>query len=300
MNLPFEYDRVAVGEFGGTTPTTTDFENARVVVLPVPLDRTTSYVAGTRNGPHEILVASSHMELWDEETSTDVHSIGIFTLPEMEFPFAQIDDVMTEIRRVASEIVERNKFPFVLGGEHSLTAPVVAAVAQKHPGLSVLQIDAHADLRDSFMGTPYNHACAMRRVLEHARTTQVGIRSLSPEEAADAPSLPTTIFYDHNMRRDPDWMRRVVDSLGDPVYITIDCDGLDPAIMPAVGTPEPGGLSWYELLTLLRLVIESRRVVGCDLVELAPIPGIVAPNFLCAKLVYKILSYRFGAEVRGR
>lgn len=297
MNLPFEYDRVAIGEFGGTTPTTTDFEHARVVVFPVPLDRTTSYVAGTRNGPHEILVASSHMELWDEETETDVHRIGIFTLPEMEFPFGSIDEVMREIGRVAAEIVARDKFPFVLGGEHSITAPVVAALAAKHPDLSVLQLDAHADLRDVYMGTPHNHACVMRRVLTHAPATQVGIRSLSTEEAAAVGALPTTIFYDFNMRRDKDWMQRVVDSLGDTVYITIDCDGLDPAIMPAVGTPEPGGLSWYETLELLRCVIESRRVVGCDLVELCPIPGNVAPNFLCAKLVYKILSYRFGNEI---
>lgn len=300
MNLPFEYDRVAVGEFGGTTPTSTDFEHARVVVLPVPLDRTTSYVAGTRNGPHEILVASSHMELWDEETQTEVHRVGIFTLPEMEFPFGSIDEVMREIGRVAAEIVARDKFPVVLGGEHSITAPVVAALAARHPGLSVLQLDAHADLRDVYMGTPHNHACVMRRVLTHARATQVGIRSLSTEEAAAVGTLPTTVFYDFDMRRDKDWMQRVVDSLGETVYITIDCDGLDPAIMPAVGTPEPGGLSWYETLALLRRVIESRRVVGCDLVELCPIPGNVAPNFLCAKLVYKILSYRFGHEIGGR
>src|SRR6184192_3513039 len=136
MNLPFEYDRVAVGEFGGTTPTTTDFKNARVVILPVPLDRTTSYVAGTRNGPHEILVASSHMELWDEEMRTDVHGVGIFTLPEMEFPFGSMEDVVAEIRRVATEIISRDKFPVVLGGEHAITPPVVAALAAKHPGLS--------------------------------------------------------------------------------------------------------------------------------------------------------------------
>jgi agmatinase len=300
MNLPFDYDRVTVGEYGGTTPTTTDFENARVVILPIPLDRTTSYMPGTRNGPHEILVASAHMELWDEETNTDVHRIGIFTLPEMEFPFASMDEVVTEIRRVATELVDRGKFPVVLGGEHSITAAVVAAVAAKHPRLSVLQIDAHADLRDSFMGTRYNHACAMRRVLEHARCTQVGIRSLSPDEAAVAPTLETTIFYDWNMRQDPRWIERVVESLGDTVYITIDCDGFDPAIMPATGTPEPGGLSWYECLGLLRRVIESRSVVGCDIVELSPIPGHVAPNFLCAKLIYKILSYRFGAELGKR
>jgi agmatinase len=298
MNLPFEYDQLTVGEFGGTTPTPTTFDAARVVILPVPLDRTTSYVPGTRNGPHEILVASSHMELWDEETQTDVHSIGIYTLPEMEFPFASMEEVVREIRRVASEIVSRDKFPFILGGEHSITPAVVSAVAAKHRGLSVLQLDAHADLRDSFMGTPHNHACAMRRTLEFARATQVGIRSLSPEEAAAVPTLPTTIFYDFNMRQRADWIDRIVDSLSETVYVTIDVDGFDPAIMPATGTPEPGGLSWYEALTLLRRVIERRKVVGCDIVELSPMGGNVAPNFLCAKLVYKILSYRFGAEVK--
>ncbi len=298
MNLPFEYDHVAVGAFGGTTPTQTDFDRARVVVLPVPLDRTTSYVPGTRNGPHEILVASSHLELWDEETGTDVHGIGIYTMPEMEFTQGTMDEVVAEIRRVTGEIVSRGKFPIVLGGEHSITPAVVGAVAAAHPSLSVLQIDAHADLRDSFMGTPHNHACAMRRSLDFATVTQVGIRSLSPEEAAAIPSLATTVFYDHNMRSDPAWMDRVVDSLTDTVYITIDVDGLDPAIMPATGTPEPGGLSWYETLALLRKVIERKLVVACDLVELSPIPGMAAPNFLCAKLVYKILSYRFGAEMR--
>ena len=298
MNLPFEYDQQTLGEFGGTTPTTTDFNRARVVIFPIPLDRTTSYVAGTRNGPHEILLASSHMELWDEETGTDVHSVGIFTLPEMEFPYGSMAEVLAQIRRVAAELVARGKFPFVLGGEHSITPAIVEAVAARHGDVSVLQIDAHADLRDSFMGTPHNHACAMRRTLEHARATQVGIRSLSPEEASAAPSLPTRIFYDFNMRQQADWIDRVVASLSDTVYITIDCDGLDPAIMPAVGTPEPGGLSWYEMLTLLRRVIERRTVVGCDLVELCPMAGNVAPNFLCAKLVYKILSYRFGREIR--
>jgi agmatinase len=300
MNLPFEYEKVTLGEFGGTTPTTSDFDNARVAILPVPLDRTTSYVPGTRTGPHEILVASSHLELWDEETQTDVHRIGIVTLPEMEFPFAGMDEVMAEIRRVAAELVNRGKFPVILGGEHSITPPVVEAVAAKHKGLSVLQIDAHADLRSSFMGTPHNHACAMRRTLEHAPVTQVGIRSLSSEEAADIPSLKTKVFYDFNMRQDPAWIDRVVDSLGDKVYLTIDVDGFDPAIMPSTGTPEPGGLSWYEGLSLLRRVIERREVVGCDIVELCPMPGNAAPNFLCAKLLYKILTYRFGKEVARR
>jgi len=233
------------------------------------------------------------MELWDEELGADVHPIGIFTLPEMELPFGELAPLMDEIRRVATEILSRDKFLVALGGEHSITPPLVAATAEKYPGLSVLQIDAHADLRDCYMGTPHNHACAMRRSLEFARLTQVGIRSLSSEEARVAGSLNTTIFYDVSMRRDPAWIDRVVDSLADRVYLTIDVDGMDPAIMPATGTPEPGGLSWYEMLALLRATTARRTVVACDIVELSPLPGIMAPNFLCAKLVYKILGYRF-------
>jgi agmatinase len=293
MTLPFSYDHIAPLVFGGTVPDPPTFETAKAVILPIPLESTTSYVPGTRNGPREILVASSHMELWDEEMNADVHGVGIYTLPEMELPFDDMGDLMAEIRRVTAAIVDRGKFPVVLGGEHSITAPVVAAVAAKHSPLSVLQIDAHADLRDTYMGTRHNHACAMRRVLEHARCTQVGIRSLSPEEAKAAPELGTRIFYDVSMRNDKHWIERIVDSLGETVYITIDADGMDPAIMPSVGTPEPGGLSWYEMLALLRAVISARRVVGCDLVELCPIPGMVGPNFLCAKLIYKILTYQF-------
>jgi agmatinase len=166
--------------------------------------------------------------------------------------------------------------------------------------MSVLQIDAHADLRDAYMGTPHNHACAMRRSLEFARLTQVGIRSMSAEEAQVAPGLDTRIFYDATLHRDPAWVDRVVDTLAETVYITIDVDGMDPAIMPATGTPEPGGLSWYEMLALLRATVERRTVVACDVVELSPLPGIMAPNFLCAKLVYKILTYRFAGISRGQ
>jgi agmatinase len=292
--FPFDYDYGAPLAFGGAMPVTRSFEESKAVVFPVPLDRTTSYVAGTRNGPHEILQASSHMELWDEELGLDIHSVGLFTLPEMEFPFGELAPVMEEIQRLASEILAHDKFLVTLGGEHSITPPLVAAAAGRYPGLSVLQIDAHADLRDTYMGTPHNHACAMRRSLDHARLTQVGIRSMSTEEAADAPSLNTTIFYDATMRKDADWIDRVVDSLNDTVYLTIDVDGLDPAIMPATGTPEPGGLSWYETLALLRATMSRRTVVACDVVELSPLPGLVAPNFLCAKLIYKILGYRFG------
>jgi agmatinase len=296
MSFPFEYDHGAPLAFGGALPHPRDFDESRVVILPIPVDRTTSYVPGTRNGPREILQASSHMELWDEELGLDVHSVGLFTLPEMELPFGELAPVMEEIRRVAAEILSRDKFLVTLGGEHSITPPLVAAAVARHPGLHVLQVDAHADLRDSYMGTPHNHACAIRRTLEHAPATQVGIRSMSTEEAEAAPRLNTRIFYDHSMRRDPDWVSRVVGSLGDPVYITIDVDGMDPAIMPATGTPEPGGLSWYEMLALLRATFSSRNVVAVDVVELSPLPGLMAPNFLCAKLIYKMLGYKFGSR----
>ena len=294
MKFPFEYDHGAPLAFGGALPERRSFDDARIVILPVPVDRTTSYVGGTRNGPREILLASSHMELWDEEVNVDVHGAGIFTLPEMELPFGELPPLLDEVKRVASEIVRRDKFLVALGGEHSITPPLVTAAAEHHQGLSVLQIDAHADLRDSYMGTRYNHACAMRRTLEVAPLTQVGIRSLSTEEAQAVPQLRTKIFYDVTMRNNPKWIDAIVETLSKNVYITIDVDGLDPAIMPATGTPEPGGLSWYEMLALLRAIIEQRTVVGCDIVELSPLPGIMAPNFLCAKLVYKILSYRFG------
>jgi agmatinase len=293
MSFPFDYDHTAPLAFGGTMPTMKSFDDSRVVILPVPVDRTTSYVSGTRNGPREILEASSHMELWDEEVGADVHGVGIFTLPAMELPFGEMPPLVDEIGRVAAEILSRDKFLVTLGGEHSITPPLVAAAAARFKGLSVLQIDAHADLRDCYMGTPHNHACAMRRSLEYAPATQVGIRSMSTEEAETAPGLNTKIFYDATMRKDPNWIDRVVDTLSGPVYITIDVDGMDPAIMPATGTPEPGGLSWYEILALLRATISRKTVVACDLVELSPLPGIMAPNFLCAKLIYKILTYRF-------
>jgi agmatinase len=300
MDFPFTYDHAVPLAFGGALPVRTSFDESTVVILPVPIDRTTSYVGGTRNGPHEILQASSHMELWDDEMRADVHGVGIFTLPEMELPFGEMDAVIDEIERVAYEVIGRDKFLVTLGGEHSITPPLVSAAARKHPGMSVLQIDAHADMRDSYMGTVHNHACAMRRSLEYARLTQVGIRSLSTEEAEILPRLKTTVFYDVSMRKDPNWIDAVVASLADEVYVSIDVDGMDPAIMPATGTPEPGGLSWTEITSLLRAVAERRRVVAADVVELAPIPGMVAPSFLCAKLIYKLLTYRFAADPRAR
>lgn len=300
MDVPFEYDHAEPLLFGGALPVRRSFDESSVVILPVPVDRTTSYVGGTRNGPHDILQASSHMELWDEEMRADVHGVGIFTLPEMELPFGEMEPLLDEIERVAYEVIGRDKFLVTLGGEHSITPPLVSAAARKYPGMSVLQIDAHADMRDSYMGTRHNHACAMRRSLTHARLTQVGIRSLSTEEAEVIPKLNTTVFYDVSMRQDPTWIDAVVASLADDVYLSIDVDGMDPSIMPATGTPEPGGLSWFEMTRLLRAVAERRRIVSADVVELSPIPGMVAPTFLCAKLIYKLLTYRFAADPRAK
>ncbi len=290
------FEFVAPLTFGALKQEPGDFDVARALVLPIPFERTTSYVPGTRNGPREILLASAQMELWDEENRVSAADLAVHTLPEMELPYPSMEEAFAEIRRVAGEILDAGKFLVSLGGEHSVTVPLFEAAARRHQGLSVLQIDAHADMRDAYMGNPFSHASVMRRVVEHARCTQVGIRSLSEDEARVLPSLATTVFYDVTMRHDPEWIDRVVDTLGDPVYVTIDCDGFDPAIMPAVGTPEPGGLSWYEGLALLRKVFTTRRVVACDIVELSPIPGLVAPNFLCARLVYKLLAY----AARGR
>ena len=294
MSLPFDYPHAPPLNFGGALPVAKSFDEAKAVILPVPLDRTTSYVPGTRNGPREILTASAQVELWDEELQTDSHVHGVMTLPEMEFHQATQDECLAEVHRVAAAVMAREKFLLTIGGEHSITPPLVRAAVETFGALTVLQIDAHADLRDSYMEMPNSHACAMRRALEHAPdAVQVGIRNISEGEVQALPSLNTTIFYDWNMRDDPTWMDRVVDALGPKVYVTIDADGIDPSLMPAVGTPEPGGLTWPELTKLLRKVFAARDVVAADLVELCPLPGIASPNFVCAKLVYKMLGYKF-------
>jgi agmatinase len=295
---PFDYDRTQPHQFGGVLPEPKSFAESAAVILPVPFDRTTSYGQGTKHGPRELLLASSQVELWDEEVGVDVHPHGMLTAPELDLSARGLDDAMAEIGRVAGRLLDAGKFLITLGGEHSITSPIVREVAARHRGVTVLQIDAHADLRASYLDEPHSHACAMRRTLEHAPLVQVGIRNLSEEEAKALPGLKTTIFYDWNMRQNHDWIERAVAALSDAVYITIDLDGLEPGLMPAVGTPEPGGLSWRELTALLRRTFETRRVVACDVVELCPIPGFASPNFVAARLVYKLLTYRFGLENR--
>jgi agmatinase len=292
--VPPRYDAVQPLQFGGALPDPPAYDRSAAVVLPVPLDRTTSYVPGTRNGPRELLAASSQVELWDEEIGADVHDVGIFTLPEMDVTSGSMEEAVAAIGRVGGDILDAGKFLVTLGGEHSITSGLVAAAATRRRGLSVLQIDAHADLRDAYQSQRHSHACAMRRTLEHAPVVQVGIRNISAEEVEALPGLTSTIFYDWNMRDDPRWIDRVVEALSPTVYVTIDLDGLEPGLMPAVGTPEPGGLSWRELTTLQRRTFERRSVVACDVVELCPIPGMASPNFAAARLVYKLLTYQFG------
>jgi agmatinase len=279
--------------FGAIDPEDYPYEKSKIAVLPIPYEATTSFGRGTGGGPREIIQASRYMELYDDETKQDVSERGIYTLPDVASVVSSPADMVEGIYEAAKSVLEDDKFLVSLGGEHTITPPLVKAHLEKHAGLSVLQIDAHADLRDSYEGSKYSHACAMRRVLELTRAVQVGIRSISAEEVGALPSLPTRLVHAHEIRSNPNWRDEVVEALIGPVYVTIDLDGLDPSIMPAVGTPEPGGLDWYQVCELLKEVATRHDVVGFDVNELAPIPGLTAPNFLAAKLVYKLLSHVF-------
>lgn len=272
------------------------YEKARAVILPVPLERTTTYARGTRKGPCAIIEASRNVETYDEELRAETYkSIGIHTLEEMETEEGPLERVLADIRTSVAGLLADGKLPVLLGGEHSLTPPAVSAVARKFPDLSVLQIDAHADLRESYQGNSNSHACAMRRVVEICPAVQVGIRSLSAEEAAALPKLKTKIHWAHDLagRAASEWAEQVVAELSANVYVTIDVDGLDPSIMPATGTPEPGGLTWEQVTTLARAVARWRRIVALDVVELLPTTGLHAADFLAAKLIYRILGYIF-------
>jgi agmatinase len=280
--------------FGGLDGDFATLEASRAVVLPVPYDFTTSYQGGARLGPRAILAASRNMELWDEEVGA-VYRSGIHTLPELE-PTAEGPEAMVgRVERAIEWILERGKLPVMLGGEHSLTIGAVRAVARRHPRLSVLQIDAHADMRDTYLDSSYSHACAMRRVREVAAAASVGIRSLSEEEAELFERRPWPMWSTRQWRALGGNRAPLLDALTDDVYVTVDVDGLDPSVMPATGTPEPGGLDWYELVDLLRAVAERKRVVGFDVVELAPLAGQVAPDFLAARLVYRLIGLSLGA-----
>jgi len=275
--------------FGGLEGEFAALTTARAVVLPVPYDATTTYQGGTRLGPAAILAASRNMELWDEEVGA-VYRRGIHTLPELE-PEASGPAAMVErVEQVVGWILDQGKLPAILGGEHSITAGAVRAALRRHRGLSVLQIDAHGDMRDRYLGTPHSHACVMRRVRELVPATSVGIRSLSEEEAEYLASHPAPIWSVRQFRALGRNFGPILASLTDEVFVTFDLDGLDPSVLPATGTPEPGGLDWYEAVDLLRAVSGRARIVGFDVVELSPLPGHVASDFLAARLVYRLMG----------
>lgn len=275
------------------------FETSRVLVLPVSYEGTVSYGTGTGAGAMAIVDASRNMELYDDETDSETYKIGIHTLAEFT-PRPTPERMMGELYHRTSELLSHEKFICMLGGEHSVSAPVIQAHAERFHDLSVLQIDAHADLRDTYDGTPHSHASIMARVVKDLRipSVQVGIRSISAEEAQLLDSgLPTKIFWARDIVGRTGWIDKAVDSLTENVYLTIDIDGLDPSIVPTTGTPEPGGLGWYETLSLIRTLAKRKRIVGMDLVEYSYVENFDSPAFLCAKLVYKTLSYIFHGDL---
>jgi len=279
------------GVFLGLDPPYRDPETARYAILPVPYEGTACYGKGTARGPEAIIEASPQMEMYDEELRDEFFQAGVATLPAVE----SADDPAEQMRRVhaaAEPIVRAGKFLLTLGGEHSITAPLVQAVVEHHGPVSVLQIDAHADLRDSYDGTRYSHACVMRRVLETTpRICQVGVRSFSREECDECPDQIDALITPAVIENDPAWIARVLEMLGEKVYITVDIDGLDPSIAPGTGTPEPGGLSYRQVTSLLKKVCASRQVVAADIVEVSPIPSSAITEFLAARLAYKIIAY---------
>jgi len=258
------------------------------VIFPIPYEGTTYYKTGTKEGPRAIIEASRHMELYDIALKKNISEIGIFTLPEMSCSKNSFQEVFLQIKKAISQLLNDKKFVVMLGGEHLVTPGAVAAFKEKYKDLSVLQIDAHTDLRDNFEGTKYHHACAMKRVRDlGVPVTAVGIRSQDQDEAEYIKKEKIkTVFYAPEIP-----VKKIISSLSKNVYLTFDVDGLDPSIMPSTGTPEPGGLGWYEVLNLINQVAKEKNIVGVDIVELSPLPGIISPDFLIAKLIYKIISY---------
>ena len=293
-DLPWE----AHHDFLGLDAQTGSFESAAAVILPVPWEATTSYGGGTRNGPTALLSASRYLELYDQELDAEVGlELGIHTLPQIELTRAGPTEAMRELRAVHDRVLEHcgERFLVMLGGEHAVSSPAILSHAARHEErISVLQFDAHADLRAAYQGSPASHASAMARVIDEVDLVGVGLRAVSAEEVEVARSRDSIhLIWADEMWRDERWMDRAIERLADKVYITFDIDYFDPSIMPSTGTPEPGGGDWYRTLAFLRRVFRERTVIGCDVVELAPTPGLHAPDFVAAKLVYKMIGYRF-------
>ncbi|MFC1630177.1 agmatinase [Patescibacteria group bacterium] len=282
----FSYKTSESFNFGGMD--NQSYNKSKVVVFPVPYDSTTYYKSGTKDGPQAVIDASRHMELYDIDLKQSIKETDIFTLEALEPSKNLPKETIIRIRDVIERIIDDKKIPIMLGGEHSISTGAVLAFKNKGVNFSVLHIDAHSDLRDEFQGTKYHHGCVMRRVRNaNSSVTQVGIRSMSQEEAEYVQAKKiNNIFYYPNLPID-----EIISSLKENVYVTFDLDSLDPSIMPSVGTPEPGGMTWQESLNLLQRVAKERKIIGADVVELCPIPGFLAPEFLAAKLVYKLINY---------
>ena len=282
-----------VTQFGAPDAPYCDPETARVTIIPAPLEYSVCYMEGTERGPQAILDASSQMELYDEELDCCPIEVGVYTRPALDYRGMDHAAALKATGEAAREVLQRGQLPLILGGEHSLSAPPIAVTHEFYPDLTVVHIDAHGDLRDEYEGTPLSHASIERRVVDMGiPLTEIGIRSFSPEEAEFMKTRPdVAIVWGYQMARGTatiPWER-----LSQHTYLTIDLDALDPAEMPAVGTPEPGGLHWYQLLDIVRELCQRTTIVGMDVVELCPMTGQTRADFLAAKLVYKLIGYRF-------
>lgn len=262
-------------------------ESARYVLLTVPYDGTSTFVKGADKGPQAILNASDSLELYDVQYQCEPCNAGIYT-DDFKYDFSSPDAMVQSVYQRVNHFLDMGKFVTMVGGEHSVSVGAIRAMSERFQDLTVLQIDAHADLRDDYHDSIYNHACVMRRAQDYARVVQVGIRNVCTEEMHNL--VPENVFYAHEIHDNDTWMDRAVERLTGNVYISFDLDGLDPSILPATGTPLPGGLQWYPTLRFLEKVFRAKRVVGFDVVELCPQVGNYVSDVLAATLVYKMLA----------
>ncbi|MGC8651946.1 MAG: agmatinase [Candidatus Micrarchaeia archaeon] len=270
------------------------YEGAKVITIPVPYDSTSSYRSGSREGPHAIIEASRNLELYNEETGSDIRKIGIFTTEELAPDLTSPESMVKRIKKEVSIVAEQSKVPLLLGGEHTITLGSVSALLEKDRGISVLYFDAHSDTRDTYLGAKVCHACVARRIMDLTESVYIiGVRSVDTESAQKYRSKMLYMKDIHDKDR-KEMIDTILNTLGEKVYISIDLDVLDPSEMPSVGTPEPDGLHFNELKEIIKGVLERKTLVGLDAVELNPIPGLIAPNYLAAKLIYFVISYAFG------
>jgi agmatinase len=286
------------GVFAGLEPPYSNPQQARTVVLPVPYDSTSEWHSGSRHGPQAIIDASQYLELYDLELDREIYKVGISTLPQVEPLLSSPQDMIHRVYQVIKGLIQKEKFVVLLGGEHSLSLGAVRAFKEAFPRLSVLQMDAHADLRDEYLGTKYGQACVMRRIFELCPISQVGVRSLSREEKQFLSENKLRPFYSSDLASDKASVDQIVDSLSEDVYISIDVDVLDPSVMPAVGTPEPDGMSWRQVLNIIEPVMLQKHVVGFDLMEFCPAEGTDSCAFLLAKLAYRLIGSAMPQEAQ--